>query len=120
MHFNKYSIQFDLICANMATKTIVQAYGEPTFSTQWSMDDLNCPPLVAVTEIEILKNNLNIKEHEVFYLRGELERLGQSHQLLLVSIERLEKTMATCYDRLLRKIDRLSGGDETRKRCRRG
>ena len=68
----------------------------------------------------MLKNSLSIKEHEVFYLRGELERLSQTHQLLLLSIERLEKTMATCYDRLLRKIDRLSAGDEARKRCKRG
>ena len=86
------------------------------------MEGLQCPSS-AVSDIDILKHNLELKEHEVFYLRGELERLSQAHQMLLLSTERLETTMAACYDRLLRKIDRLSSGghirDETRKRCKR-
>jgi hypothetical protein len=82
------------------------------------MEGLPCPPST-VSEIDILKHNLELKEHEVFYLRGELERLSQAHQMLLLSTERLEKTMAACYDRLLRKIDRLSGRDEARKRSKR-
>jgi hypothetical protein len=85
-----------------------------------TMEDLPCAS--NGTELDLLKNSLSIKEHEVFYLRGELERCNHSHQLLLMSMERLEKTMAASYDRLNRKIDRLChsvGGDESHKRVRR-
>ena len=69
-------------------------------------------------EIEMLKANLCMKDHEIFSLRTELERRNHETQALVLSIERLEKTMATCYDRLLRKMER-SYELESRKRRRR-
>jgi hypothetical protein len=74
------------------------------------------------SEIDMLRSALGLRDHEIFILRGELERSHQAQQMLLLSVERLEKTMAACYDRLLRKVDRLAGQDDeqpARKRSRR-
>lgn len=68
-------------------------------------------------EIEILKTNLVMKDHELFALRAELDRHCHEFQMLVGSIERLEKSMAACCDRLARKVDRIDG--EPRKRRRR-
>jgi len=73
------------------------------------------------SEIEILRANLGFKDHEIFMLRSELERNTQAHHLLLLSMERLEKTMAASYDRLIRKVDRLGydhADEPSRKRRR--
>jgi hypothetical protein len=71
-----------------------------------------------LSEIDMLKATLGLRDHEIFMLRSELERNGQAHHMLLLSMERLEKTMAASYDRLLRKVDRLGGGhaDERKRR----
>jgi hypothetical protein len=73
-----------------------------------------------LSEIEMLRANLGLKDHEIFMLRNELERNNQAHHLLLLSMERLEKTMAASYDRLTRKVDRLSchADEPSRKRRR--
>jgi hypothetical protein len=72
-------------------------------------------------DIEILRTNLVMKDHELFALRAELDRRGHEFQMLVNTIERLEKTMAACYDRLARKVERTGGLDgEARKRRRRG
>jgi hypothetical protein len=74
------------------------------------------------SEIDMLRSALGLRDHEICMLRGELERNHQAQQMLLLSVERLEKTMATCYDRLIRKVDRLGGQEDeppSRKRRRR-
>jgi serine protease inhibitor len=84
------------------------------------MEDFSNQP--QISETDMLKANLGFKDHEIFMLRSELEHRNQEHQLLLLSIERLEKTMAACYDRLIRRIGRMEQGcsnDESRKRKRR-
>jgi hypothetical protein len=60
-------------------------------------------------EIEMLRSALGLRDNEICMLRGELDRSHQAQQMLMLSMERLEKTMAACYDRLLRKVDRLGG-----------
>jgi hypothetical protein len=74
------------------------------------------------SEIDMLRSALGLRDHEICMLRGELERSHQAQQMLLLSVERLEKTMAACYDRLIRKVDRLSGHEDeppsSRKRRR--
>jgi len=81
------------------------------------MEDQPHPP----SEVEMLRAALGLRDHEICMLRGELERSNQAHHMLLLSMERLEKTMAASYDRLIRKVDRLSGDchdDPSRKRRR--
>ena len=58
-------------------------------------------------EIEILRSALCIKDHEIFALRNELERRTMDMSTLAIAIERSEKTAATCYERLMRRLDRL-------------
>lgn len=72
-------------------------------------------------EIDLLQSSLVMKDHEIFNLRTELDRRIHEFQMLVHSIERMEKTMAACYDRVARKVDRLSMGTEGefRKRKRR-
>ena len=71
----------------------------------------------------MLRTALGLRDHELCMMRGELERSHQAHHLLLLSMERLEKTMAASYDRLIRKVDRLGAGhhddEPPRKRSRR-
>ena len=71
-------------------------------------------------DLELLKTTICMKDHEIFNLRSELERKNHEVQSFAVSIERLEKTMATCYDRLLRRLERsgLPVDQGTRKRRR--
>jgi hypothetical protein len=74
------------------------------------------------SEIDMLRSALGLRDHEICMLRGELERNHQAQQMLLLSVERFEKTMAACYDRLIRKVDRLGGHEDeppSRKRRRR-
>ena len=56
-------------------------------------------------ENSILKNALCVKDHEIYILRSELERRSNEVQNLLYAMDRMEKTIATCYDRLLRKLE---------------
>ena len=55
-----------------------------------------------------------MKEHELYALRSEIERHSSDMQMLALSIERLEKTMAASYDRLIHRLD-----PDSRKRRRR-
>lgn len=74
------------------------------------------------SEIDILKNKLCMKDHEIYILQGELQRRIQESELTAIAIDRVEKTMAACYDRLLRKLERLTShsfDQESRKRRRR-
>ena len=71
------------------------------------------------SEVEVLKTSICFKEHEIFTLRSELERRNQEYQMLMYSIERLEKTTAAHLDRLFRKIDRLTHPVEPEQRFRR-
>ena len=77
------------------------------------MDEHQC------TEVEMLKTSLCFKESEIFSLRAELEHRNQEHQNLLITIERLEKTVAANIDRLLRRVDRLTYSTESDSRKRR-
>lgn len=74
-----------------------------------------------LSEIDVLKANLSLKDHEIFMLRSQLEHGAQAHHMLMLSMERLEKTMAASYDRLLRKVDRLCNdhADEPSRKRRR-
>jgi hypothetical protein len=63
-------------------------------------------PSAPMSEVDIMKATLCMKDHEIFALRGELDRRMHENQMLLMSIERLEKTVAASYDRLVRKLDR--------------
>lgn len=82
---------------------------------RWSstMDEQQC------AEVEMLKTNLCFKDSEIFALRAELEHRNQEHQNLLITIERLEKTVAANIDRLLRRVDRLTNPVESESRKRR-
>ena len=73
-----------------------------------------------ISELETLKSALCFKDHEIFSLHTELNRVSQGNHLLVQSIERLEKTTSACFDRLVRKVDRLvyPGEAESRKRRR--
>jgi hypothetical protein len=77
------------------------------------MDEQQC------AEVEMLKTNLCFKDSEIFALRTELEHRNQEHQNLLITIERLEKTVAANIDRLLRRVDRLTNPVESESRKRR-
>jgi hypothetical protein len=59
-----------------------------------------------MSEIDLMKATLCMKDHEIFALRSELDRRIHENQMLLLSIERLEKTVAASYDRLVRRLDR--------------
>ena len=65
-------------------------------------------------EIQLLKSALCMKDHELYALRSEIERHSSDMQMLALSIERLEKTMAASYDRLIHRLD-----PDSRKRRRR-
>jgi hypothetical protein len=79
------------------------------------MDD----PAPQLTDLEALRAALCFKDHELFMLRTQLERMEQENHLLILSIERLEKTTAACFDRIVRKVDRLTNSGETEARKRR-
>jgi len=70
-------------------------------------------------EVDLMKAAMCMKDHEIFALRGELDRRIHENQMLLMSIERLEKTFAASYDRLIRKLDRCGVVQDTQKRKRR-
>lgn len=57
-------------------------------------------------DTEALRSALCMKEHETYALRAELERRNLEVQMLTVSIERVERTMAAGFDRIARKLDR--------------
>ena len=63
-------------------------------------------------EIQMLKSALCMKEHELYALRSEIH--ASDMQMLALSIERLEKTMAASYDRIIQRLD-----PDSRKRRRR-
>ncbi len=57
-------------------------------------------------ETELLRSALCMKEHEVFALRSELDRHSTDAAAMALALERLEKTTAACFDRILRRLDR--------------
>jgi len=77
------------------------------------------PQQQTLSEIDMLKTTLCFKEHELFTLRSELERRNQECQMLALSMERLEKTTAAYYDRLMRRLDRLMPASDSRRARRR-
>ncbi len=68
-----------------------------------------------MSEIDILKATICMKDHEILNLHSELERRSMETQTLATAIERLEKTMAASYDRLLRRLERESIGKRSRR-----
>ena len=60
----------------------------------------------SMSEMDMLKAAVCMKDHELFALRGELDRRIHESQMLFATIERLEKTMAASYDRLIRRLER--------------
>ena len=68
------------------------------------------------SELEFLKSAICLKDGEIFTLRGELDRRIHENQMLMVAIERLERTMSASHDRLIRKLDRCCGFDCKRRK----
>ena len=94
---------------------ITQTLGSPkgTIMTESNVDE--------VSELDLLKSTLCMKEHEIFTLRNQLECQFQSTQMLAAAVERMEKTMAASYDRLVRRLERagcISEQDTRNKRRR--
>ncbi len=70
-------------------------------------------------ENSILKNALCVKEHEIFVLQTELEKRTADLQSIVYSVERMERTIAACFDRLVRRLERsgsMSDGGKKRHR----
>jgi len=57
-------------------------------------------------ELHFLKTAICLKDAEIYALRGELDRRMHENQMLMVAIERLERTISASSDRLIRKLDR--------------
>jgi hypothetical protein len=70
-------------------------------------------------ENSILKNALCVKEHEIYSLRSELEKRTMELQSMHFAIERMERTVAMCFDRLIRRLERVGAVSELGKRRRR-
>ena len=67
----------------------------------------------------MLKATICMKEHEIFALRGELERSAHEHQMLIAAMERIERTVEAAFDRLIRRLERHGVINHTDKRKRR-
>jgi len=57
-------------------------------------------------ELDFLKTAICLKDAEIYALRGELDRRMHENRMLMVAIERLERTISASSDRLIRKLDR--------------
>jgi hypothetical protein len=58
------------------------------------------------TELEICKATLCLKEQEIYMLGAEIARKGEDIEHLGLAMERLEKTMSACMDRVIRALER--------------
>lgn len=70
-------------------------------------------------DLDMLKHQLYIKDHEIMSLQAELERRIQQNEGMALAMERLEKTVAACFDRLLRRMDRTIDDSGSRNKRRR-
>ena len=68
------------------------------------------------SETDFLKTAICLKDGEIYTLRGELDRRIHENQMLIVAIERLERTISASHDRLIRKLDRCGFADCNNKR----